>query len=194
MSWTVDALPDLQPLTQMDAYLRQVATDPGTVRQAIAAAARALKDAREAGDKRAELSLLGYLTEACRIIGDIETAERHGRAALELAENGTARQRIVSRLRLGEVWRCAGRYTEAAQILRTALTDIVDTDTEMYRDFVLQHLGKTYLNANLRDDAIMALREALRIRQRKGDAALIASSEEALRFAVSGKGVCRPGL
>lgn len=157
-------------------------------------ATRALEEARKAGDAQVELSMLGYLTEAYRIIGDVETAERHGRAGLEIAERGTARQRVVARLRLGEVLRCAGRYDEAGRTLRTALAEIVDAETEMYRDFVLQHLGKTYLNANLRDDAIMALREALRIRQRKGDAALIASSEEALKFAVGGKGVCRPGM
>lgn len=194
MSWSVESLPDLQPLTRMDGCLRQVATDPDAVRTAIAMAAGALEDAREAGDRQVELSMLGYLTEAHRIIGDVEAAERYGRAGVEGAESGTARQRVAARLRLGEVLRCAGRYAESAEALRTALAEIVDADTEIYRDFVLQHLGKTYLNANLRDDAIMALREALRIRQRKGDAALIASSEEALRFAVSGKGVCRPGM
>ena len=194
MSWTVQSLPNLQALSRMDACLRQVATDHEEIRRAIVMAAGALADARDDGDQRVEATMLGYLAEAHRIIGNLEEAEELARAGLAVAERGTARQRLTARVRLGEVLRCAARYDEAIPELQAAFGEIVDTETETYRDFILQHLGKTYLNMNRRDDAFMALREALRIRKRKGDEALVASTEEALQFAVSGKGVCRPGM
>lgn len=192
MTWTVDHLPDLQPLTRMDEYLRQIATQTEVVREAISIANRALEDARAQEDRQVEARMLGYLTEAHRILGEPALAELYAREALALCEGCSDERRVVAaRVRLGEVLRCQDRYEDAIREFRAALAVIDDRSTEEYRDFVLQHLGKTFMNAGRQDDAIVALREALRIRQRNAVPALVESTREAISYAVSGRGVRR---
>lgn len=189
MTWTAEHLPNLQALTRMDACLRQVATDEAAVREAIAMAMRALEDARRNGNDRVQATMLGYMTDAHRILGELESAERYAREGIALGEAmGSASIQVAARIRLGEVLRCGGRCKEAIREHLGALESIGDEATEAYRDFALQHLGKAYLNAGRRDEAVVALREALRIRRRKGVPALVDSTQEAIAYAVSGRG------
>jgi kanamycin kinase len=51
------------------------------------------------------------------------------------------------------------------------------------RSFALQHLGKALCDAGRADEAIPRLEEALSLRERTGDAALIASTRQALAWA-----------
>jgi tetratricopeptide (TPR) repeat protein len=95
------------------------------------------------------------------------------RHAVALA--GNERERTVATIRLGEALRGAKQLDEAEQLLRTALE--LDPD---YRDFALQHLGKTPTDAGRFAEAQSCLGEALAMRQAKGDAGLVASTEAAL--------------
>jgi tetratricopeptide (TPR) repeat protein len=127
---------------------------------------------------RAEASrLLGYLGNAERVLGRGEAAVAAFSESLRLAQG--ARARTVASIRLGEALRCADRPEEAERVLREALAGAEPG----LRDFALQHLGKTLLDAGRRDEAAECLREALTLRREKGDEALVASTEAALRLA-----------
>jgi hypothetical protein len=53
-------------------------------------------------------------------------------------------------------------------------------------DFALQHYGKHLIDAGRVEEAVVCLREALRLRQAKGDKELIESTIKALGLVGSG--------
>ena len=177
----VEGLPELEPLTVQDDRLRQVPADAAAVRRAIAMATTALAAARGEGDVARVRRLLAYLGEAHRVIGALEEAEREIREALILArEAADARGGVANLIRLGEVLRCGDRPGDAEAALRDALAGTDGPGCDVYRDFALQHLGKTLLDTGRVEEARAVLRDALAIRQRKGAPSLIASTQEAL--------------
>lgn len=181
----LSALPDLQAMSRMDGRVRQVATDTPTVERAIETARAHLSAARSAGNQRAMIRILGYLGE--RLAGRLDEADATLSEALtasRLAKD--ARSIVVGLIRLGELRRCQDRYADAEVFLREALAIAEDPghpECAMYRDFALQHLGKTVLDAGRRDEAVALLERALTIRTASGAASLIASTEQALRRA-----------
>jgi tetratricopeptide (TPR) repeat protein len=90
---------------------------------------------------------------------------------------GDARRWTVATIRLAEAHRSSDRLELAERLLREAL------GTGTCRDFGLQHLGKTLLDAGRRDEAIEALEAALLLRRAAGNPALVASTEQALALA-----------
>jgi HTH-type transcriptional regulator, pleiotropic regulator of extracellular virulence genes len=176
----------------MDPHLRQVATDEEVIRDSIAMATDALEDARRRGDVRFQESMLGYLAEAHRVIGELDLAESYARQALALQDEARAATRVASLIRLGEVLRCRHRFQEAIEAHRRALSEIRDPETERYRSFALQHLGKVFLNMGRFAEAESTLTEALEIRRQAGEPGLIASTEEALAYARERRGAVAP--
>jgi Flp pilus assembly protein TadD len=70
----------------------------------------------------------------------------------------------------------AAQYEPALAPARRAAPDRVD--------FALQHYGKHLIDAGRIDEAVACLREALRLRQTKGDPALVESTRNALDLAL----------
>lgn len=193
----ISNLPDLQTLSTMDLRLRQVATDPDAVGRAIEMARVHLSDARSSGDRRAVIRALGYLGEAYRLAGRFDEADVALTEALLLARSsGDARSIAAGTIRLGELRRCQDRYPEAEALLREAATladDPAHSGCAAYRDFALQHLGKTVLDAGRPDEAIALLERALTIRTAASAASLIASTEQALSRAKRAARAARTG-
>lgn len=187
MGWTAHHLPPLQGLTRMDPLLRQMSTDDATVRAGIAMATRALSDARSDGDAAIESSMLGYLADAHRILGELAKAERYAREAVGMADRMSRPRRVSAWIRLGEILRCQDRFGEAIEAHQWAL-EMIDGASERYRGFALQHLGKVYLNMGAFAFAEEILTEALDIHRRDGSPEHLASTEEALAQARAGKG------
>lgn len=133
---------------------------------------------RTAEDPRERCRLHGYLGNAARLLGRDDEAISELERSRELAnELGDARRSTVATIRLAEAHRSADRLELAERLLREAL------GTGECRDFALQHLGKTLLDAGRRDEAIETLAAALALRRATGDAALVASTEQALALA-----------
>jgi tetratricopeptide (TPR) repeat protein len=159
-----------------DERLRQVPGDPGSVEQAIELARAELA---ATSDPREQCRLHGYLGNAARLLGRDEEAIAELGEGLTLAEGvGDERAVTTARIRLGEAHRCFDRLAEAEACLRVALGGPAGL-----RDFALQHLGKTLLDAGRTAEAAQALEAALELRLAKGDLALVASTEQALAIA-----------
>ena len=151
-------------------------TDPAPIERAVELARAELA---AASDPRERCRLHGYLGNAARLLGRDEEALRELGRSLELAgELGDARARTIAAVRLGETHRCFDRFAEAEACLRPA----VDGPRDL-RDFALQHLGKTLLDTGRSDEAVQAFEAALELRLAKGDASLVASTEQALALA-----------
>ena len=168
-------LPDLEALAVQDERLRQVARDPEAIERAIEQARHLLL---EAADERERCRLHGYLGTAARLLGRDDEAVRELVRSVELADSlGDAQLRATATIRLAEAHRSFGRLDAAESLLRAAL------ETGERRDFALQHLGKTLLDAGRRDEGVEVLEAALELRRAAGDPALVASTEQALALA-----------
>lgn len=165
----------------MDARLRQVVTDRELLGRARTISAAHVADARQRGDEPTLVRALGYLGEVDRLAGRFPESERSLDEALVLAtRRGDRRMCVATLIRLGERNRCRDRYDVAEALLREALRLSADTDGADYRHFVLQHLGKTLLDAGRFPEATETLEAALTIRRDLGDPSLIASTKQAL--------------
>lgn len=169
-----------------DERLRQVAADPTRIERALARASTALARTE---DDRERVRLLGYIGNAERMLGRHDDAIAHlCESATTAEQRGDRRARAIALIRLGEAYRCSDRLPESERQLRVALTVIDDVPLDGLRDFALQHLGKCLAEAGRTDEAVAALEEARAIREKKGAADLIASTQQALVWARAGAG------
>jgi tetratricopeptide (TPR) repeat protein len=165
-------LPDLEALGRWDGRLRQVAAGRSGVENAAAAARERLGSA---ADDRERARLHGYLGNAARMLGRDADAVAELERSLELAtELGDLDLVAVATIRLAEAHRCFDRFDRAEALLRSAL------DLGPRRDFALQHLGKTLVDAGRPAEGVPLLEEALELRLATADAELIESTRLAL--------------
>lgn len=151
---------------------------------ALAEAQARIIRTRQTGDDRGLVRLLGYSGDALRVLCHLRLARVVLAEALLLSRRlGDASSEVATMIRLAEVHRFADRCERAERLLRGVLRQSASEPASRYRDFALQHLGKTLLDAGRPDEAISCFEEALRLRQRKGDPALVDSTEAALRAA-----------
>lgn len=166
--------------------------EPGSLRaipvnaEAMAGCAAALEieafaadSAAVAADKASNAAILFAMLD------QLERAERLAGFALErLPEQGAAKDRTVTEIRLAQVLQRQGRLGEAMTLLEAIVEPCSCTSPlHFLQDFALQHLGKVQLDAGLPAKAIVSLRAALALRQSKGDPDLTASTRQALAAA-----------
>ena len=174
-------LPDLSDAIALDENLREVPRWPERVAFAIRRARRQLQQAREAGNETLILRTLGYLTDACRVNGELDAAVSYGQEALERARvSGNRNAEVANLIRLGEAHKCRDEHVTAEPLFRDALALSESGDAAALHDFALQHLGKCLLELGRYDESIECLNAALELRRAKGNLALIDSTERAL--------------
>lgn len=177
-------LPDLSSMTVFDERLREVPADRDSFEQAVVQGRQLLQEARRHGDPQSILRLLGYVGDACRVLGLLEEALSLLSEAVGRSEaSGDRRSGTANRLRLAEALKYKGDFDEAEIIFRRVLKDVQDPDLVNYRDFALQHLAKCCLEMGNAVEAVTLLEQALILRQQKNNARLIASTELALSHA-----------
>lgn len=177
-------LPDLSGATVFDERLRKVPGDREVIEQAVAQGRVLLEDARRHDDSRTILQLLGYLGDACRVLGQLEEAVSLLTEAVERAEaSGNRPTGTANRLRLAEALKYNGDLDGAEINFRRVLRDVQEPDLVNCRDFALQHLAKCCIERGNVTEAVKLLEQALILRQGKGNERLIASTELALQYA-----------
>jgi tetratricopeptide (TPR) repeat protein len=113
-------------------------------------------------------------------LGDHAEAQRVLSAAVDRAE--TPHQRVAALVNLADAHRYAGDLATAEPLYEDAI-EIARAECPNTLHFALQHFGKHLIDARRPHLAVEVLTEVLLIRQKLGDPALIASTQEALSAA-----------
>ncbi len=177
-------LPDLSDATKLDENLREVVAIRERVAYAIRRARKQLQQARDDDNETLILRTLGYLTDACRVSGELDAAIEYGQEALDRSRRASNRNaEIANLIRLGEAYKYRNEHAVAEPLFRDALTLTSDDESSALRDFSLQHLGKCLLETGQYDEAIAFLEQALDLRRAKGTQSLVESTEQAISLA-----------
>ncbi|MDQ3549840.1 MAG: tetratricopeptide repeat protein [Chloroflexota bacterium] len=177
-------LPDISAATRLDENLRKVVIHPERVAFAIRRARKQLQQSRDDGNDTQILRTLGYLTDACRIAGELDTAVTYGQEALERSRSaGNRNAEVANLIRLGEAHTYRDEHAIAEPLFREALTLSTGGDAHALHDFALQHLGKCLLEMGRYDESIACLELALALRREQGISSLTESTEAALGLA-----------
>lgn len=166
----------------IDNDLREVPDAPDDMRTAVSAWIAAYQASR---DDRERLTLAGQIGTYARMLRDLDTAAEYLTQAVKLADAlGDARAHVINRIRLAHVYQWHGDYPLSTSMFTAIVTQVM-TEPALFdlRDFSYQHAGKNYFDQERYADAILCFAHALVLRQQKGDAELIASSEQALDVA-----------
>ena len=179
-------LPDISDAISVDENLREVPRWPERIACAIRRGRKQVQQAREDGNETQILRTLGYLTDACRVAGEIDAAVAYGEEGLERARaTGNRNAETANLIRLGEALKYRDEHVVAENLFRQALANTDDDDASALRDYALQHLGKCLLEMGRYDESITCLEQALDLRRAKGNQPLIESTERALAHARS---------
>lgn len=150
---------------------------PGQLEHAL----EQLAQATASGDQAARLSLVGRVGELSYLLGDYQTAIPLLEEAVAGARQpGARRLEVVHCIRLAMAYQYAGRHEEAEPLFRRAIALAREAEGTDRLDFALQHFGKCLVEMGRPDEAIICFEEALVLRRAKGEAGLIASTEQAL--------------
>lgn len=169
---------------RFDERLREVPADPAAFAAEVDRLVEAVSAQRS--HPAGQLAALGRAAPALRIAGRLDEARLAASAAVALADLlGDTRAAFANQVRLAHVMQWQRRHDLATPLFERlvaqarAVGELADL-----LDFALQHAGKDLFDQRYFAQAERCFREALEIRQRKGDAALIDSSAFALQQAI----------
>lgn len=169
---------------RFDDRLREVPLDP----EAFARETDRLVEAVAANRSQPleQLAALGRAVPALRIAGRLDEARLAASAAVALADLlGEARAAYVNQLRLAHVMQWQGRHEISTPYFERLVAQARSmSDYEDLLDTALQHAGQDLFDRRQHAQAERLFREALEIRQRKGDPDSIEASAFALQQAI----------
>jgi tetratricopeptide (TPR) repeat protein len=151
---------------------RMYATEPEKLRRLVR-----YELAREPRLSQPELRMAGVGLIA---LGDYADAQRVLAEAVDRAE--TPHQRVAAIVNLADAHRYPGALATAEPLYERAI-EIAQAECPNSLHFALQHFGKHLIDARRPHLAVEVLTEVLLMRQKIGDPALIASTQEALSAA-----------
>ncbi|MED4017588.1 tetratricopeptide repeat protein [Sutcliffiella cohnii] len=99
--------------------------------------------------------------------------------ALRVSDNN---KYVTTLIRLGEAKKYNNELEEALTYFEKALTVCNEENLISLIDFAYQHKGKCLLELDRLEESIISLTEALKIRVKKGDKALIKSTKDAIQL------------
>jgi tetratricopeptide (TPR) repeat protein len=123
-------------------------------------------------------SIHGEIGNFQRGLGLLDSAVEHLLAALLLVETRqeARRQEVVYSIRLAHVYHWQAEWEKARVLFDDLLTRTAAAEFLDLRDFVLQHRGKMFFDQQSYAEALRDFEDALVLRNKKGDAELIAST------------------
>jgi kanamycin kinase len=174
----------MKPMTtpRLKPFQRVYADHPRPHIEAIQAQQESLHEALHADDLEGELHALGPLGEAYRMLGQLDAALPHLERAVALARELDKPKFVLSNLiRLATAYQYLNRHAEAEPLFEEATA--LARRLGMLEDFALQHHGKSLAEQGRWAAAVERFEQALALRQAKGNAQLVASTEDALEAA-----------
>lgn len=171
---------------RLDGRLREIPVDP----VAFAAEAERLTDAIRAmhSQPRELLAALGEAAPVLRIAGRLEEAQRAASAAVALADLlGDRRAAFENQLRLAHAMQWQGQFA-----LSTPLFDLLVAQARSMGEFrdlldtALHHAGLDLFDQGRLAEAAHCFREALALREARGEAGLAQTSADALAAVTHG--------
>ncbi|TCT25654.1 hypothetical protein EDD68_103209 [Melghiribacillus thermohalophilus] len=126
--------------------------------------------------------IIGWIGVYARIAKDYHLSTDYLKQAIKLYEDlGDARGAFVQKLRLACTWHWKGKIREAGHLFHQLLQEVEQNEKlDGYRDFLYQHYGKFQLDRGKPELAMNYFREALHIREGKGDQELIETTKKCL--------------
>lgn len=162
-------------------FQRHAPKDPGSLRWQLQAHLAQLEQIKAGPDALEVIRMTGLIGEEYRFLGELETALPLLEVALAGAQRlGARRLEMVNCIRLATMYQYMDRHDQAEALFRRALELAREADGTDRLDFALQHLGKCLVEMGRFEEAAACFEEALALRRAKGDAGLIASTEQAL--------------
>lgn len=161
-------------------YLREKTCNPFRLREIIDMAENLLANLTNEDEK---YFLMGTLGNLYRIYGVPQIAIPILTKCVTIASNqNNSKREIVSLIRLGEAIKYNGEPVKALEIFNEVLVKCKANNQLLYLDFAIQHKGKCLLEIGEIAEAEKCFKEALNLRELKGDVSLIESVQQALNF------------
>lgn len=165
-------------------FQRHSSEDPAALRRQLQEHLAQLERVKAGPDALEVIRMTGLIGEEYRFLGEYETVLPLLEEALAGAQQlGARRLEMVNCIRLATAYQYAGCHNKAEALFRRALELAREPEHADRLDFALQHLGKCLVEMGRLEEATACFEEALALRQAKGDAGLIASTEQALGVA-----------
>ncbi len=123
---------------------------------------------------------LGAAGSFARILNELTLAEQLLVEAVALCEaNDHPRELFINRIRLAHVYQGMGNFETSTSMF----DDLLAQPLPLFEDFLLQHAGKNAFDMGNYEGALSYFTEALALREAKGLADLIASTQMAIAAA-----------
>jgi tetratricopeptide (TPR) repeat protein len=129
------------------------------------------------------IRMAGLAGSLARILHDFETAHRNLEQALRLARIADEKRSVTANeLRLAHLYQWERQFGTSTAMFDTIIKNCeTDAELETYLDFAYQHAGKNAFEQGNYEQAETFFKKALQIRNQKGNADLIESTELALQ-------------
>ncbi|MEY9973341.1 tetratricopeptide (TPR) repeat protein [Lysinibacillus sp. RC46] len=161
-------------------YLREKTSNPFRLKEMIDIAENLLANIINEDEK---YFLKGTLGDLYRIYGEPQKAVNILTECFNFASNqNNSNREIVSLIRLGEAIKYNGNPMKALGIFNEVLDKCKANNNLAYLDFAIQHKGKCLLELGEIAEAEKCFKEALKLRELKGDVSLIESTQQGLNF------------
>lgn len=161
--------------------LRDLAEDQDEMKKGIEYLKQQLSEEK---DDLKRAALMSHLGVYCRILNDYANSEEFFIKAIELyREKDHEARAFAVRLRLAHTYHWKEQYTKSDEIFLKSLEKIKkssDKNITKYKDYILQHFGKSKFDRQMYKDALNMFLEALELRLAKGDLDLIESTQMAI--------------
>lgn len=177
-----DCLLTLSEIIYFDSneYLREKTSNPFRMKEIIDIAENLLANITNEDEK---YFLMGTLGNLYRIYGEQQKAVKILTECVTIANNqNNSNREIVALIRLGEAIKYNDNPMKALEIFNEVLEKCKANNNLLYLDFAIQHKGKGLLELGGFVEAEKCFKEALKLREFKGDVSLIESTRQALNF------------
>ncbi|PJO40654.1 hypothetical protein [Lysinibacillus xylanilyticus] len=177
-----DCLLTLSEIIYFDSneYLREKTSNPFRMKEIIDIAENLLANITNEDEK---YFLMGTLGNLYRIYGEQQKAVKILTECVTIANNqNNSNREIVALIRLGEAIKYNDTPMKALEIFNEVLEKCKANNNLLYLDFAIQHKGKCLLELGGFVEAEKCFKEALKLREFKGDVSLIESTRQALNF------------
>ena len=134
-------------------------------------------------DQSERVSLLGNIGVILLHLRELDSAEKYLKESVKLIldEGLDSAIKVQQLLRLANVYQWNKDFQKANSLFNnTILLCKTDESCDQYLDFAFQHYGKCLFDQSLFSEALKQFQEALKIREIKGKAELINSTEIAI--------------